>query len=459
MVANLTTADEILKINYEGPIREQLPNEQVLLAHIKKDATRSTFTGRQSLIPIHTTRNVGRGARAESGALPSSGNQGHEDAIYNMSYNYGKISVTGPAISASKTNEGAFARILDVEMKGLKKDMLRDFNRQLWHNGGGALCFCLATSSAQTINVTHTKFLEVGMEVDVRAIVSGTAVANGTSVTITSVDRTNHTFTFTSTAFATTESSGIPDHAVYLSGATRSSWSGAPVEMWGLEAIVSEKNPGQEFWDGNSFVNIDEFTASPAAAGQLGQLNADPAGTVVETWQANVVNKSGAAWGADLDEMQEAYDTSEIEAEVTPGLILTSHAMRRWYGSQLQGNRRYGGEVKLESGWSGLEFANSTIIADRDASWTWNPRNDVYTDDGTDIENSGFNGMYFLAPSSLEWHVLEDLQWEDTGGILVRAAVGDGTATDTYEAFMKIYSNLICTRRNANTLLVGDPTG
>ena len=454
MAQTLSNFDNVLKINYEGPIREQLTQEQVLLAHIVTDTTRTTFRGKQTLIPIHTGRNTGRGARAEQGTLPTAGNQSHQNAIYNMAYNYGRISITGQTIEASKDNAGSFARAVDVEMKGLARDLKRDFNRQLWHAGEGLLTHCSVTANKTTIQVLNTKFIEPGMIIDLRQVNDGSlAVANSFSLTVSTVPNAT-TFTV-----ATTNMTTIANDGVYLAGsrdvtgATVNDWD-TPHEMWGLDAIVNNANPAVNYWDGEAFQAKNGFTTTESIENRLGQLDAGD----ITAWQGNMIDASAEVWDDDLDQFQRAYDESEIEGESSPGLILTSHAMRRAYGKQLQPLRRYGDKVTLASGWSGLEFNNGVVIADRDASHAWNPANsNTLTGGGGSAESAyGFNAVYFIAPSSLEYHVLKELAWEDMGGILVRAGVGT-LGVDEYEAFMKQYTNLICTRRNANTVLLGDP--
>ena len=59
-----------------------------------------------------------------------------------------------------------------------------------------------------------------------------------------------------------------------------------------------------------------------------------------------------------------------------------------------------------------------------------------------------------MPQSALEFQILEELAWEDTGGVVVRSGVGSG-AVDKYEAFMKAYWNLIVTRPNACSRVSG----
>ena len=52
----------------------------------------------------------------------------------------------------------------------------------------------------------------------------------------------------------------------------------------------------------------------------------------------------------------------------------------------------------------------------------------------------------------MHFQVLEDWQWMDEGGVLVRSGVGTA-GVDEFEATLFSYQNLVCTRPNANTLL------
>ena len=70
---NLTDAANVLKTFYIGPVREQLNQGNVLLANLERDTSRTAFRGKEAYIPLHTGRNVGVGARAESGTLPVAG--------------------------------------------------------------------------------------------------------------------------------------------------------------------------------------------------------------------------------------------------------------------------------------------------------------------------------------------------------------------------------------------------
>ena len=112
----------------------------------------------------------------------------------------------------------------------------------------------------------------------------------------------------------------------------------------------------------------------------------------------------------------------------------------------------------MKGGWTGLKFNNAVIVCDKDAHDVGDPRDGdivgVTADTGgfTTDDNAHFNDCYFLSRSNLQWNIMEDLSWEDTGGVIVREAVGT-SARDRYEAFMKAYWNLAITDPKAHVIL------
>ena len=91
-----------------------------------------------------------------------------------------------------------------------------------------------------------------------------------------------------------------------------------------------------------------------------------------------------------------------------------------------------------------MRFNDAVVLPDKYAHTTANPSPLIAT----------FDRAYLIAPSSLEWQVLEDWSWMDEGGVLVRTGVGSA-GTDEFEATMKSYQNLVASRCNANTFLTG----
>ena len=425
---NLSDAANVLKTFYIGPVREQLNQGNVLLANLERDTSRTAFRGKEAYIPLHTGRNIGVGARAESGTLPAAGNQGYTSSVWHMAYLYGRVALTGPAIAASQGSEGSFVELLDSEMKGLLQDVKNDCNRQLWHDGSALLTNVKTASSgtSTTVTVESTKFLSPGQVVDIKKRADLAAITSGDGQTIQSIT--------SSTAFVmdTTTTTEV-DEGVYVGGVASNSTSR---EMWGLEAIVSASDPGNH--------------GTEAAATRLGQIDRSSN----TFWQATELSGTKVLDDSLLD-LQRAYDKAEIEGETSPGIILTSHATRREVAGALTSLRRFSEVGELKGGWTGIQFNNAVIVADKDASTTNDPANDTngVWDISSDAISAGdFSRLYFIAPDSMHFQVLEDWQWMDEGGVLVRSGVGT-SGVDEFEATLFSYQNLVCTRPNANVLL------
>jgi hypothetical protein len=152
-MATLTTYDAVLKEFYEGAIRDAINNTVVAFKSLNESSR--DWSGRRVLFPFKTGRNSGVGARSESAALPTAGNQQYQNSIISATYQYGKINLTGQVLEAGKN---AFASAMETEMKGVTDDLINDLGRQTWGYGDGRLCAIAATAAdagATAITVTN----------------------------------------------------------------------------------------------------------------------------------------------------------------------------------------------------------------------------------------------------------------------------------------------------------------
>jgi hypothetical protein len=384
MALDTSTASNILKRRYEAPIRKWLNNSSFLLSKIKRNT--KDFVGQDAYIPVHKGRNVGVGARAEGAALPIPGNQQYDKLIYTVVYLYGTMRLTRPVIAAAKNNTGSFARAVDSEMKGLAKDCNQDVQRQVWRDGSGCLTKCGVTSGSTTVVVNSTKYIQPGMIVDMRDLTDGSAVTDGTGVTVLTVPSST-TFTVT-TAVTTAATDGV-----FKTGSRDgSAWATVKNEMWGLQALIHDDD-------------INDETGLTVKVGQLARV-----GNTL--WQANVLDNSGTPRALSVDLMQQAFDKCDIAVGKTPGAILTNHALVRKYGTLLTPDRRYtgGGLVTFDGGWKGLEFNGIPVLPDKDAGLAETP--------------DTLQRMYFLDLSAFELHQLEDWHWAQDDGAILKQAVG-----------------------------------
>ena len=138
MPADLTTFDAILQDFYLGPIQQQLMTEVLVLELMEK--AKVDWNGRQCVIPVHISRNtsaaLGNAFVAEGGALPTAGEQGYEDLRVTARFQYGRFSVTGPAMAAArKGGTHTFISWVDSEMKKLVEDVRDAANKSSIHGG------------------------------------------------------------------------------------------------------------------------------------------------------------------------------------------------------------------------------------------------------------------------------------------------------------------------------------
>ena len=72
-VANPGVLGPILKDYYIGPLQEQLNNEVMVLQMFEK--AKSSWAGRQGIVPVHVDRNSGVAFKAENDSLKPAGSQ------------------------------------------------------------------------------------------------------------------------------------------------------------------------------------------------------------------------------------------------------------------------------------------------------------------------------------------------------------------------------------------------
>jgi hypothetical protein len=403
MAMDLAAAADVLKTQYQGPIRKWLNNNRYWLTKIKRNT--KDFEGKEAHIPFHSGRNVGVAARAEEVALPAPGRQQYGKLIYNTKNIYGLIRLTSQAIEASKNNAGAFARMLTQEMSGIAKDVDQDQQRQFWRDGSGLLTICGVTTAATTVVVDSTKYIEPGMIIDMRAFSDGTAVTDGVGVEVLTVPNAT---TFTVASAVTT---AVTDCVIKTGVRDASAW-GTAFECWGLEALISDANP-----------TTSGLTDTIGNLTRVGNTK----------WQANVLDNSGTPRALTEDLMQQAFDKCDIALGTTPGLILTNHAILRKYGALLTPDRRYTGKslITYKGGWKGLEFNDVPVMADKDAGLAQKP--------------DTLQRIYFLDLGAFELHVLKDWGWNQRDGAILKQSVGTlSGGTWTYGGYVDAWEAIWC---------------
>jgi hypothetical protein len=395
MSATLATIESYLKEVYQGRIREQLNDEIVALKRITRSGSGVTneVGGKYVTFPIHTRRNSGIGSRFESEALPTPGQQGHAAARVGLKYAYGGVQLTGQAISLSDTDSKAFAKALDNEVEGLKNDLKKDMNRQVYGSGNGAIGVASDANTGATVPVYDARLFQVGSVVDTQ---TGTTVDNA-GLVISAIDVAASTVTFT-----TTPGTALADGDIIVRAGSGVGAAGNR-ELTGLAAIVS---------DSGTLYNIDP-TAEPE-------------------WKASVDSNSGTNRALSESLMINMVDNIRTKGGSTT-LILQSLGVRRAYFNLLSQLRQTVNTQEFTGGFSGLAFTTDSgeipVVADVDAP---------------------LNKQWFINEDALTMYRDEEWHFIDRDGSMWKQVRDSNGDYDAYYARMVEYHELGTDRRNSH---------
>lgn len=393
----------ILKEIYEGPISDQLQSDVVGLKRIERtsEGVTSDVGGKYVVFPVRTRRNAGIGARNELEVLPSPGQQGYNAGRVSLKYLYGAVRISGQTFELADSNFQAFASAADLEMSGLKTDLLKDQNRQFYGAGIGTMA--TAGTAQTTTNIfmaVSTKYLEVGFQID---LVTGTTLVNAVPTVvaqnrqITAINTATGAVTFDGAAV----SSAVGDVLVRTGSVKR--------EVTGLNAIIN---------DSGVLYNIDPTTEN--------------------YWKAAVERNAGTLRPLSEGLMIYVVDRARVNGgHASVGFC--GLGVRRAYFELLVQQRRFTNTTEFEGGFKGLAFTTDEgdipIVVDVDC-----PDNTLYFPDEKQLK------LY----REHEWKFMErdGSMWQRV--ISVGGVVGN---YDAYEATMYMYGEMGTHKRNAHALL------
>jgi hypothetical protein len=400
MPATLATIESYLKEVYQGRIREQLNDEIVALKRITRSGSGVTNEtgGKYVTFPIHTRRNSGIGSRYESEALPTPGQQGHAAARIGLKYAYGGVQLTGQAISLSDTDAKAFAKALDTEVEGLKNDLKKDMNRQIYGTGNGAIGVASGANTGAVVPVYDARLFQVGMVVDTQ---TGATVDNSDLV-VASVDLTAGANTVTLT---TTPGTALADGDIIVRAGSGVGASGNR-ELTGLAAIIS---------DSGTLYNIDPSTEPE--------------------WKSTVDSNGGTNRALSESLMIKMTDDIRVKGGST-SLILQSLGVRRAYFNLLSQLRQTVNTQEFTGGFTGLAFTTDRgeipVVADPDAP---------------------LNKQWFINEDAVTYYRDEDWHFIDRDGSMWKQVRDSNGDYDAYYARMVEYHELGTDRRNTHGVI------
>lgn len=414
-----TQVDAILRDDYRE-YWDQLNNAAALLAQI--ETKRDTVQGRIARHAIHTGRSGGIGARREGVALPAAGAQVHKTLPVPVRWNTARIQLTVQLMKMAKGEPGAFVDALESEMGGIKKDAMRDINRQLYGTSNGVIATCGTTTTSATIQLATTttvqqmRHLYVGRVVDVGTVASPQTIASNR--TISAVDTTNKTITVSGATMSTTASHFIFN---YNSG--------------GASDNTGAQDDGQSELTGLQTIN--------SATAVLHTL--DPSTTPV--WKANVYSNSGT--NRPLNDTTVDYALLDIAATSgeAPDLMISNIGAFVAAKGILSGYQRNIDTIEFKGGFTGIRWNTPGVSGSgaKDIGWLCDfdaPANRI------ELVNTG---------KLVAHQIAEGWEWMDEDGAVLSRVV-DQMA---YEGVLYTSLELGCVQRNAHGVIsdVAEVTG
>lgn len=400
MAATIASITPYLKEVYQGRIREQINNETKTLKRIMRSSAgvTSEHGGKYVTFPIHTKRNSGVGSRLENEPLPIPGQQGYAAARIGLKYGYGGLQITGQSIELSDSDPKAFAKALDEEVNGLKNDVVKDMNRQVYGDGSGAIATVSVTNAVagNTLTVSDARLLQIGALIDVVTLPTTVAI---TARTITAINLTTGVITLSGATFTSTI------NQILVRSGSGPSASGNR-EITGLRAIVA---------DSGTLYNVDP--------------------TVESEWTSEVDHNSGTLRALSEGRMITMADRIRTRGGKTT-VIFQSLGLRRAYFNLLSQQRQVVNSQEFTGGFTGLAFTTDDgeipVVADVDAP---------------------LNTQWFINEDALTFYRNQEWYWMDRDGSMwkqVRDASGD---YDAYYARLIEYHELGTDRRNTHGVI------
>jgi hypothetical protein len=412
MALDFSAASSALKDDYQPAIREQLNNSLMLLAQVETNT--ADVEGTEAVISLHTGRNTGVGARAESGTLPTAGQQAYSTARVPVKFNYGRIQITGPIIEGMKSDRGSFTRAIDSESKGIVADLKRDVNRQCYTPNTGVIgtVVSVATNTVTFATEAEVRRQEVGQSFD---FYDGDFASDDTGEVVVSRDVSAKTVTYTGLS-GVDAGDWVVRAGVTMGGAaiTSKATEDAAQEIHGLEDIISDGVGTAGTSDGQAPVWLHGIS-----------------GTATSIWASSQTDSVGVP----TDSAFEAIcDEVNLESGEDIDLGIVSHKGARAYANTLKTQKRFTNTIDLKGGFSAITFQTGrgevALWAERDCL------DDV---------------AFMVNTSHLTHWVMSDWSFMDRDGSVLNRV----SNSDAYEATLYKYHELGTDKRNAHGKLTG----
>lgn len=440
MGATRTTLDSLLKDFYLGPVVEQLNNEMLVLNMYEKMSV--DWSGRQTIIPIHVSRTATTAVqfRAESTAgtpvaLPTAGNQGYNNLTVVARYLYGTFLISGPAVASAKNGgKGAFIGWMEAEMDRLVTDVKNTADYAML-NGGGVIGFITDAVNNVTHSFTgdHSKVV-AGTDVTLARCDSPGRDSAGALLNNNFLDDVTAAVALHAVA-PSDEAAGTIEFVAAQTTLAAAAYGGAnrvaPVVVRAhTNLALYQGEPvgimSNLFGNGGVAGTPDHFGIQVNGAGRSGSL--DVFARVTED-TPGITGRGNLT----VERIQNVLDEITTLSGEEPDVIICHPSLRANYVAVLSASlfaTARGPATKGDAGFLDLSYGNIPIKFARHC-----PR----------------GMMVFMNKKTWKLLQLQSGGFADLDGTTILRQAGH----DAWEGFYRWYYNTVCTRPNANGLLVG----
>jgi hypothetical protein len=365
-------------------------NSTVLLSMIDKRPTQAV-SGRYIVFPVRHGRSTGLNNVGYGGIIPDPGSQNAKTYSTITRKGMARIALDGDTIRHGKTNGGAYAEAMQIEMEGIVDDIMIDRARQVHNDGSGRVAEVKSISTPNiTLRVnssiegaattrgagTLDKYIEVGMRLAAfDNAPSGTLTAQGFNASTYQVYVTSVT---TSGSDVVIQVSATPGgSALAISGGTLATghWlvrcssstgaatnradSGYRNEMMGIAGVFS---------DANVFDGVGLSGSQQSGSESVTDVAASFQGLAsTQDFNKAIVLDNGGAGNRPLTEelMQQAISDAEEINNANVELLLSSFPTYNSYVKLLTPDKRYNNTLELAGGHKTLTFNGIGWVKDR----------------------------------------------------------------------------------------------
>jgi len=363
-------------------------NSNVLLSMIDKRPTQAV-SGRFIVFPVRYGRSTGLNNVGYGGLIPDPGSQ--NAATYSTITRKGmaRIALDGDTIRHGKTNGGAYAEAMQIEMEGIIDDIMIDRSRQVHNDGSGRIAEVKTAGSTTTLTLkvnssiegaattraagTLDKYIESGMrlakfnnagvasawDASNYVIVVDQVAVSGSDVTITANSTTGSAITFTA-------SSAVGDWIVRASS-TATPTAAQPIrdtayrrEMMGIGGVFSDTGTLNGMVGSGSQQSAAESDVVTSTTFFQGIAS-------TQDFNKAIVLDNGGAGNRPLTEelMQQAISDAEEINNANVELLLSSFPTYNSYVKLLTPDKRYNNTLELAGGHKTLTFNGIGWVKDR----------------------------------------------------------------------------------------------